>query len=133
MRANHMKFNTLLHMLILPVVFFSIQGQAMAQGTTAASSRYKVQIDSIAKAYHQQEAVEAEQKKKSENLSDLKSDKKATRDAAREAQRIRNDANDAARESKIAYRQEKKAQRAREQADKQAEKASKARTKSDNN
>lgn len=128
-----MKFTISLSVLILPVVFLSGSHLAIAQDSTAESRQYDVQIDSVAKVYRQQQAVEAEQRKSAENLSNLKSDKKKTRAKAREAQRVENDANDAARESKIAYRQEKKAQRAREQADRQAKRASIARNKSDNN
>ena len=135
MRAKiYMKSNNvLLYALILSVVFFSSSHQVTAQDSTAAGNQYNAQIDSVAKVYRQQESAKDEQRKNSENLSDLKSDKKETRAKAREAQRIENDANAAARESRVAYRQEKRAQRVREQADKQAKKASKARIKSDNN
>lgn len=128
-----MKRNVLLYALILPVVFFSSSHTVTAQDSTAEGKQYNAQIDSVAKVYRQQESTKDEQRMNSENLSDLKSEKKETRARAREAHRVENDAQVAARESKIAYRQEKKAQRAREQADKQAKKASKARTKSDNN
>lgn len=119
--------------LLLPVMFLFIGPCASAQDTTARSREDNARIDSLAKAYNQQEAVKDKDRKNSENLSDLKSEKRETKAKAKEAQRVESEANDAARESKIAYRQEKKAQRAREQADRQAKKAAKARIKSNKN
>lgn len=122
-----------MYALLLPVMFFPISHCVNAQDSTARSSDDNARIDSLVKAYEQQELAKDDQRRDSENLSDLKSEKKETQAKAKEAQRVENEANDAARESKIAYRQEKRAQRAREQADKQAKKAAKARTKSDKN
>jgi cell shape-determining protein MreC len=128
-----MKKKIMMYVLLLSAIFFLVSHRAKAQDSTARSHTESALIDSLSKAYNEQETSKYERRKNSENLSDLKSEKKATKAKAKEAQRIENEANDAARESKIAYRQEKKAQRAREQADKQAKKAAKARTKSDKN
>lgn len=119
--------------LLTPMLFFLVSHHANGQDSRAINSEEKVVVDSLARAYQQQEAREDAQRQNSENLSDLKADKKETRAKAREAQRVENEANDAARQSRIAYRQEKNAQRARVQADKQAKKAAKAKRKSDNN
>jgi hypothetical protein len=128
-----MKKKIMMYVLLLSAMFFLVSHRTKAQESTARSHEENVFIDSLAKAYNQQEASKDERRKNSKNLSDLKSEKKVTKANAKEARRIENEANDAARESKIAYRQEKKAQRAREQADKQAKKAANARTKSDKN
>ena len=90
-------------------------------------------VDSLANADAKDEMAKDVKRQNSENLSDLKSEKRVTKAKAREAQRVEAEANDAARESRMAYRKEKKAQRVREQADKQSKKAEKARTKSDKN
>jgi hypothetical protein len=127
---NDMKKKIVMYALLLPAMFLFIGHCAIAQDSTARSNE---RIDSLANAYDQQETAKADQRKNTETLSDLKSEKKETKAKAKEAQRVENEANDAARESKIAYRQEKKAQRAREQADRQAKKAARARVKSDKN
>ena len=113
---------------VLPVMFLFIGHCTIAQDHAEDSK-----IDSLATASNQKQAVEDQDRKNAENLSDLKSEKMETRATAKEAQRVEDEANDAARESKIAYRQEKKAQKARQQADKQSKKAAQARTKSDKN
>jgi hypothetical protein len=117
----------------LPVMFLFIGHCAIAQDSTTRRYGEDARIDSMARAYHEQEAVKYQDRKDSDNLTDLKSEKRETKTKAREAQRVERDANDAARESKLAYRREKKAQKAREQADKQSRKAAKARIKSDKN
>lgn len=122
-----------MYVLLLSGTFFLVSQRAKAQDSTARSYEDNVRIDSLAKAYEQQELAKSERRENSENLSDLKSEKKETKAKVKEAQRVESEANDAARESKIAYRQEKKAQRAREQADRQAKKAAKARIKSNKN
>lgn len=111
-----------------------------AQTSAALSYEDSVRIDSLVNAYHVQErktgndqATKDQQRKNSENLSDLKANRDETRAKAREAQRVEREATDAAREARIAYRTEKKAQKVRMQADKQAEKAAKARTISEEN
>ncbi len=119
--------------LLLPVMFLFIGPCASAQDSMPRSDEDNARIDSLANVYNQQETAKADQRKNTEDLSDLKSEKKETKAKAKEAQRVEREANDAARESKIAYRQEKKAQRARKQADKQSKKAARARTKSDKN
>jgi hypothetical protein len=129
---NHMK-NNMRCAVLLPVMFLLIGYNAIAQDSTARRYGEDARIDSMARAYHQQEAIKDQDRKDSDNLTDLKSEKRETRAKAKEAQRVERDANDAARESKLAYRREKKAQKAREQADKQSRKAAKARTKSDKN
>ena len=118
---------------LLPVTLFSFSQRVIAQDSTAISYETDARIDSLVKAYDQQEAVQDKHREDSENLSELKSQKQETRGKAKEAQRVEADANDAARESKMAYRKEKKAQRTREQADRQAEHAEGARNKSDKN
>lgn len=118
--------------LFLLVMCFSISHRATAQDSKEGYND-NARIDSLAQAADQKETAKEDQRKNSENLSDLKSEKKDTRAKAKEAQRVEREANDAARESKMAYRKEKKAQRAREQADRQAKKAAKARTISDEN
>lgn len=118
---------------LLPVMFLFIGHCAIAQDQTEGSHADDAKIDSLATAYNQRQAAEDQDRKNSENLSDLKSERMETKAKAKEAQRVEGEANDAARESKIAYRQEKKAQKAREQADKQSKKAEHARTISDKN
>ena len=134
MRAKiKMKNKVLMYVLLLSAMFLLVSLRTEAQDSTARSHEENALIDCLAEAYNQQESAKVERRKNSENLSDLKSEKKETKAKAKEAQRVENEANDAARESKIAYRQERKAQRAREQANKQAKKAANARTKSNKN
>jgi hypothetical protein len=128
-----MKNKIMMYALLLPVMFLSISYHVAAQDTRTENYDDNARIDSLAKAYGQQETAKEERRKDSDNLSDLKSEKNDTKEKAKEAQRVGDEADDAARESKIAYRQEKKAQRAREQADKQSKKAAKARAKSNKN
>ena len=128
---NFMKKMRLMYALLLPVFAFSLSYSAAAQDSTMNDDNARA--DSLANAYNQQEMAKNEKIKNSENLSDLKTEKRDTKAKAKEAQRVENEANNAARESKTAYRKEKKAQRAREQADKQSKKAAKARTISDKN
>ena len=128
-----MKEKILMYVLLFCAMFLLVSYNAKAQDSIARSDEENAVIDSLAREYNQRETSKNEQRKNSEHLSDLKSEKKDTRAKAKEAQRVENEANDAARESKIAYRQEKKAQRARVQANKQAKKAANARTKSDKN
>jgi hypothetical protein len=130
---NDMKKRIVMYALLLPVTFLFIGHCAIAQDSPTRSDEENARIDSLAKAYNQQEAVKDQDRRESEDLLNLKAEKKETKAKAREAQRVESEANDAARESKIAYRQEKKAQRARAQADRQAKKAAKARIKSDKN
>ena len=130
---NNMNKKRLMYALLLPVMFFSIGQRAVAQDSSAKRYEDNERMDSLARASGQQEAAKDEQRKNSQNLSDLKSDKKETKAKAKNAQRVEEEANDAARESKMAYKKEKKAQKAREQADKQTKKAKKAKTKSDEN
>lgn len=125
--------NILIYAFILPVTFFSISHRASAQDSTATSNADSARIDSLVMAYNKQEKAKDHQRRDSENLSDLKSEREETRAKAKEAQRVEADANDAARESKMAYRKEKRAQRAREQADRQAQHAAGARDISDKN
>lgn len=127
---SNMKFTIYLQVLILPVLFFSGSIPVSAQDLNTGNN---VQIDSMAQVYRREQAVETEQQRNSDNLSDLRTEKNEARTRARTAQRIENDASDAAKESRSAYRQEKKAQRARAQADKQTKKAAKARAKADSN
>lgn len=127
-----MKKKIVMYVLVLPAMFLFIGHCAIAQDPTAGSQD-NARIDSMATTYNKQQAVEDQDRKNADNLSDLKSEKRETKAKAKEAQRVEGEANDAARESKIAYRQEKKAQKAREQADKQSKKAARARTKSDKN
>ena len=108
--------------MLLTGLFFTISHRTTAQDSSYETAR----IDSLAK-------VQLDKREDAKNLSDLKSERKATKAKAKEAQRVVDDADDAARESKIAYRKEKQAQKSREQADKQARKAAKARRKSDKN
>ena len=122
-----------MYALLLPVIFFFISYSVAAQDLTAMSYDYNARVDSLANAYKQQETANEQERKDSENLSDLKSEKRETKATAKEAQRVEGEANDAARESKMAYRKEKKAQRTREHAEKQSKKAAKARTISDKN
>ena len=123
----------LMYALLLPVLLFSISGRVTAQDSSARNYRDNRRSDSLANVYNEQEAAKSQQRKDSENLSGLKSDRKETKAKAKDAQRVEGEANDAARESKMAYRKEKKAQKAREKADKQTKKAKKARNKSDEN
>lgn len=130
--GNKMKQKRSMYALLLPVMFFLISYPAAAQDSTEMKYEDNARVDSVANANQQQETAN-EARENSENLSDLKAEKKETKAKAREAQRIEDEANDAAMESRMAYRKEKKAQKAREQADKQTKKAAKARTISDRN
>lgn len=73
------------------------------------------------------------QLKDQKTITDLKSEKNDSKVKAREATRVKNDADDAAKASRQAYKAERKAQKARKQADAQAKKAAKSREKSDKN
>lgn len=106
------------YILLLPVVCLSISAIAQDQTT---ERRRRERADSIS-------LVE----RRSDNLSDLKSDRDKTKARADEAQRVEKNANSAAKESRLAYRAEQKAQKLRIKADKQARKAAKARAKSGN-
>lgn len=119
--------------LILPVTFFSISHPVTAQDSTASNYENNAPVDSLTQARNQEEAVKVEERRKAENLSDLKLEKKETRGKDKEAQRVERDASDAASASRMAYRKEKRAQRTREQADKQVKQAEKARKISDRN
>lgn len=79
------------------------------------------------------EQVKSQDKLDEERMAEARSDRKATKAKAKDAQRVESDANSAARESKNAYKAEKKAQKARKKADKQAKSAEKARNKSNEN
>lgn len=94
--------------LILPVTFFSISHPVTAQDSTASNYENNALVDSLTQARNQEEAVKVEERRKAENLSDLKLEKKETRGKAKEAQRVERDASDAASASRMAYRKEKK-------------------------
>lgn len=128
-----MKKKSLVLALILPALVFLNIHDVVAQETAAERAAEKERIDSLVIAIDQKEVIEENQRENSEELSNLKSEKRNTKAKAKEAQRIEGEANDAARESKSAYRKEKKAQRTRESADKQSKKAAKARAVSDEN
>jgi hypothetical protein len=128
-----MKKKIVMYALLLPMMFLFTGHGAFAQYRTERSHADNERVDSLATADNEQQVAEDQDRKNSDNLSDLKSEKKEAKAKAREAQRVETEANDAARESKKAYRQEKKAQRAREQADKQSKRAARARNKSDKN
>jgi len=104
-----------------------------AQDTTILTKEQNSRFDSLQKSHDDERTRSQQAVEDSENLSDLKSEKKITREKAREARRIEQEANDAARESRVAYKSEKKAQNARKQADKQSKKAARARVISDQN
>lgn len=131
-QKNFMKKNRLMYALLLPMMFLSVSYVA-AQDPTVNSSEDEARVDSLVRAYDQQEKVEKEKRENADELSDLKAEKKETEAKAEEARRVEAEANDAAKASRMAYRKEKKAQRTREQADKQADKAEKARSISDQN
>jgi hypothetical protein len=128
-----MKKRTLKFAFLLPALVLSMAYSAAAQDSTDRSYDENARVDSLVNAYNQQEIDQDQKRKNSENLSDLKAEKRDTKAKAKEAQRIENEANNAARESNTAYRKEKKAQKSRVQADKQSEKAAKARSKSEKN
>jgi cell shape-determining protein MreC len=128
-----MKKKSLMNALLLCVLFFLVGNFAVAQDSAATSYDENARADSVERVYNQQQNAKEQSRKDSENLSDLKSEKREAKAKAKEAQRIEDEATDAARESKLAYRKEKQAQKAREQADKQLKKAEKARRKSDKN
>lgn len=113
-----MKLKGIKHLILLVLTCVSIG--AIAQD----SATRKARTDSLARV---------EQRKNSDNLSDLKSEKTDTRAKAKEAQRVERNANTAARESRNAYRTEQKAQKSRKKADRQAKKAARSRVESDNN
>jgi hypothetical protein len=127
-----MEKNRLMYGLILSATILLSGHWAVAQDSTAMAAEYDARVDSLVSSYERQETVD-EKRKNSDNLSNLKAEKREAKATAKEAQRVEGEANDAARESKIAYRKEKKAQRAREQADRQTKKAAKAKTISDQN
>ena len=103
-----MKKKRVIYALLLPVIFFSISYSVFAQDLTAMSYDYSARVDSLANAYKQQETANEQERKDSENLSDLKSENRETKAKAKGAQRVEGVANDAARESKMRYSKEKK-------------------------
>lgn len=127
-----MKKKELMYGLLLSATIFLSGHSVAAQDSTAMAAEYDARVDSLVSSYERQETAD-EERKNSDNLSDLKAEKRDAKAKAKEAQTVENEANDAARESKMAYRKEKKAQRAREQADRQTKKAAKARAISDQN
>jgi hypothetical protein len=74
--------------------------------------------------------VKAAKEHDSDQMTDLRRDKKESKAKASEAKRVQREANDAAKESRSAYKTEKKAQKSRKNADMQAKRAAKAREKS---
>ena len=127
-----MKKKELMYGLLLSATIILSGHSVAAQDSTAMAAEYDARVDSLVSSYERQETAD-EARKNSDNLSDLKAEKRETKANAKEARRVESEATDAARESKMAYRKEKKAQRAREQADRQTKKAVKARTISDQN
>lgn len=112
--------NQFKYALLLSLICGSIS--LFGQDSTTLAREKKAHADSMAQI----------EQTRAKNLSELKSQKVATKAKAEEAQRVERNANDAARESNTAYRSERKAQKARNKADKQAKKAARARVKSDN-
>jgi hypothetical protein len=127
-----MKKKGLRYALLLVATVFLNGRSVAAQDSTAMAAEYNARVDSLVSLYERQDKAD-EKRKNSDNLLDLKAEKREAKAKAREAQKVENEANDAARESKMAYRKEKKAQRVREQADRQTKKAARARTISDQN
>ena len=127
-----MKKKGLMYGLLLSGTIFLSGHSVAAQDSTAMAAEYDARVDSLVSSYERQEAAD-KQRKNSDNLSNLKAEKREAKANAKEAQRVEDEANDAARQSKMAYRKEKNAQRAREQADRQTKKAAKAKTISDQN
>lgn len=115
-----MKIDQLKYALVLPLIFAC--AGVMAQDSTLPALQRKARADSMLRV----------EQRRSNDLSDLKSEKNSTKAKAEEAQRVERNASTAARESKIAYRSEQRAQKARNKADKQAKKAERARIKSNN-
>lgn len=111
--------------LALGSIFLFSSG-ASAQDTAGMTKAEIRRMDSLALA----KSVKAQDQK---TITDLKSEKNDSKVKAKEASRVKNEADDAARSSKQAYKAERKAQKARNQADAQAKKAAKSREKSDRN
>lgn len=135
MRANKkMKTLRLSYALLFSVaiVLVAVSGVS-AQDTTNLTEEQNSRFDSLQKSYDEEQTRSQQAAEDSESLSDLKSEKRLTREKAKEARRIEKEANDAAMESRRAYKSEKKAQNARKQADKQSKKADRARDISDQN
>jgi hypothetical protein len=118
-----MKRKILTYVWLLPLMYLAINNQVMAQDMSRADRVENERADSL----------KTQQRKDSDNLSELKADRAETRKKLKEAQRVERDANGAARESKLAYKAERNAQKARIKANKQAKKAAKARSVSDDN
>lgn len=127
---SRMRNNLVYSAVATVMVCLSINFSLHAQDSTGLDGR-QYQADSLSRVTQQQEAKE--KRANAESVSDLKDQRNATRENAKEARRVEKDASDAARQSKNAYRQERRAQKARIQADKQAKKAERARRKSDKN
>ena len=127
-----MKKQGLMYVLVMAATMFLSGHSVAAQDSTAMAAEYDARVDSLVSSYERQEKAN-EKRKNSDNLSDLKAEKREAKANAKEARRVESEAIDAARESKMAYRKEKKAQRTREQADRQTKKAAKARTISNQN
>ena len=117
---TYMKMNQLKYALLLTLIYASIN--VFGQDATTLDPQRNAHADSLARI----------EQTRSKNLSELKSQKVATKAKAEEAQRVERNANDAARQSNTAYRSERKAQKIRNKADKQAKKAERARVTSDN-
>ena len=112
---------------------FTLFALILITGTFLTSKLYAQEQHAVTQNATVTEQINDQETLDKERMADAKSDKKATKAKAKEAQRVESDANDAARESKNAYRAEKQAQKARRTADKKAKSAEKARDKSNQN
>ena len=118
-----MKKNLSKYLLLLPLMYLPFGNQVMAQDVTEMNRVKREKADSVS---HQQ-------RKDSDHLSDLRTNRTETRRKAKVAQDIERDANTSAKESRIAYKSERRTQKAHTKADKQANKAKKAKDVSDKN
>lgn len=108
-----------------------ITSRAVAQDPPALRKSDQQHLDSLTREFEKQREQRAIEENESKTLSELKSDSQDTKAKAKEAGRVKDEADDAALQSKDAYRTEAKAQRMRRKADSQAKKAAKARAKAD--
>lgn len=120
-----MKIKLIICVLTLGSIFLLSNG-ASAQEPAGMRKAELRRLDSL-------ELARAVQLKDQKTITDLKSERSDSKVKAKEASRVKNEADDAAKNSRQAYKSERKAQKARKQADAQAKKAAKSRAKSDRN
>ena len=128
-----MKTTTIKTVIVAMTVGCSVlmSSRAIAQDPPALKRADQQHLDSLTREFEKEREERAIKENEGKTLSELKTDSQDTEAKAKEAGRVKDNADDAALQSKDAYRAEKKAQKMRRKADAQAKKAAKAKAKAD--